>query len=214
MTGHLYVCEFSTGVIKVGRSGAAEKRLSSHRSVAKRLGAELLRGHVATTVGDAAAGERELIGRCAGAGTKVGKEWFSGLDFDAVCTWADEIARAPAAPARYRFVLRRDSYPVVGYICRACCVTHQGPDAFLCSKCHDVGYLFHGKAGLTRKGEPVPLWSAVPFRDVEIREVDCVACEELRPDVPWLRIADPEWPMGRPVIDTVKSHPAPTREAA
>lgn len=30
-----------------------------------------------------------------------------------------------------------------------------------------------------------------------------VACEELRPDVRWARIADPEWPnpLGRPCID-------------
>ena len=41
---------------------------------------------------------------------------------------------------------------------------------------------------------------------VERKTVGAITCENLRPDVPWLRIADAEWPWhpeGRPVIDVV-----------
>lgn len=45
--------------------------------------------------------------------------------------------------------------------------------------------------------------STPPDRCPDIERAFGVACEELRPDVRWARVADPDWPhpLGRPCID-------------
>jgi DNA-binding transcriptional regulator YdaS (Cro superfamily) len=51
-------------------------------------------------------------------------------------------------------------------------------------------------------GRPIPEHRCPPIE----RETR-VPCEQLRPDVTWLRVADPEWPWhpeGRPCIDVAR----------
>lgn len=49
---------------------------------------------------------------------------------------------------------------------------------------------------------------------IELALGGAVTCEQLRPDVRWLRLPDPTWPhaAGRPVIDVAR--PVAEREAA
>jgi DNA-binding transcriptional regulator YdaS (Cro superfamily) len=78
---------------------------------------------------------------------------------------------------------------------------------------------FDGQASLARKlgVEPptVNEWATgkrkVP--DARCPELERLSegkffCEAIRPDIPWLRVADPKWPWhrrGRPVIDVTKA---------
>lgn len=49
--------------------------------------------------------------------------------------------------------------------------------------------------------------SAEGCADIERATAGAVVCEELRPDLPWHRVADAEWPWhqaGRPLIDVAR----------
>jgi len=45
---------------------------------------------------------------------------------------------------------------------------------------------------------------------IEVATLGSVKCEELRPDVAWIRVQDPDWPhpLGRPCIDVAAPIPA------
>jgi len=90
---YLYVCHFSNGHIKVGRSSDPKSRIAEHEERVSCLGVELVESNYFECVGHVIPSETALINRCAGFATKRNKsEWFEGLDFETVRAWADEIA--------------------------------------------------------------------------------------------------------------------------
>lgn len=85
----LYVCLFSNGHIKVGRSINPESRIASHAERVACMGVEL----IDWSTYDAEEAERReliLIDLCAAfpGATRFKSEWFSGLEFGTVCEWA------------------------------------------------------------------------------------------------------------------------------
>lgn len=93
-THYLYVCLFSTGHIKVGRSVHPKSRIAAHADMVAGLGIELIESHSVECVGNSTHAEDELIQICAKAATRRNKnEWFEGLDFYAVLQWAHECAQ-------------------------------------------------------------------------------------------------------------------------
>jgi hypothetical protein len=96
----LYVCHFSNGHIKVGRSINPEARIADHIDRVSCVGLELTEWRVFDCNGPAQPRESALIERCAQAASKRFKsEWFAGLSFDEVCKWAEEAATTePPSP--------------------------------------------------------------------------------------------------------------------
>lgn len=91
---YLYVCHFSNGHIKVGRSIHPKSRIAAHADRVACVGIELIEFHLAECVGHSTPAEDALIKRCAGAATNRNKnEWFEGLDYFDVCEWADECSQ-------------------------------------------------------------------------------------------------------------------------
>lgn len=101
MKGFVYACLFSNGHIKVGRSIAPDSRIASHADRVACVGIELVdRAMFATEYQRSA--EARLIQRCIDACDQKHKnEWFSGLDFEAVCAWA-RIEAEQATPETER----------------------------------------------------------------------------------------------------------------
>ena len=96
----LYVCLFSNGHIKVGRSKTPAQRIAVHAERVSCLGVSVAAQVSFECVGRASLAEAELIRRCAAVAAKRNAvEWFEGLVFDTVAQWAQELA------ATRRFVL-------------------------------------------------------------------------------------------------------------
>lgn len=90
---HLYVCHFSNGHIKVGRSIEPKSRIAQHADRLACVGIELSEHHIAACYGPSEPREARLIARCAeNAETRHQYEWFVGLDYLSVCEWANEAA--------------------------------------------------------------------------------------------------------------------------
>jgi hypothetical protein len=219
MASHLYAAQFSNGLIKVGRSGNPAARIAGHVDRVAATGLTCEARHIAACVGNSHAAESRLIARCAQEATvKHLKEWFVGLDFERVCEWLDAEAAALEPPRTERYQFR----PVIDgpaaaaatyFFCRACSRAEAFPgrnSSFICNDCFDCGFRFGiGKdalTGLNKHGSPVPLWIASDGCRMAFQGV---SCEELRPDVAWVRLADKEHALGRPVTD-----PAPRPDVA
>ena len=96
---YLYVCLFSNGHIKVGRSINPLARIASHEDRVSCLGVELVEHRIFECVGHVVPAEAELIRRCGEVASKTNKnEWFEGLDFLLSCEFADEISRLNFEP--------------------------------------------------------------------------------------------------------------------
>lgn len=96
----LYVCLFSNGHIKVGRSISPVARVAAHAERVGCMGVELVE-HCILECADASAVAREdaLIARCREACEKQFKdEWFSGLDYRSVVCWAEGCAKDEVKP--------------------------------------------------------------------------------------------------------------------
>jgi DNA-binding transcriptional regulator YdaS (Cro superfamily) len=91
----LYVCLFSNGQIKVGRSIDPQARMATHADRVACMGVEIADTFTVACAGAAAPCEAELIGLCAAypGATRYQDEWFSGLNFDEVCEWASVAAQ-------------------------------------------------------------------------------------------------------------------------
>jgi DNA-binding XRE family transcriptional regulator len=89
----LYVCAFSNGAIKVGRSSDPDSRIAQHEERVACLGVLLNEKRAYPFTGYyVQAAEAELIARCTQHATSRHKsEWFTGLDFEEVCDWAREL---------------------------------------------------------------------------------------------------------------------------
>lgn len=102
----LYVCLFSNGHIKVGRSDKPMIRIATHADRVACLGVSVAAHRAFECVGRASLAEAELIRRCAAAASKRNAvEWFEGLDFELVAAWTAELAETrrfalPALPAQ------------------------------------------------------------------------------------------------------------------
>ncbi len=97
---YLYVCAFSNGHIKVGRSIEPWSRIANHADRVACLGVELADQHIVNCVDSASHSEYELIQRCVSAASKRNKsEWFEGLSFMDVCAWANECAALVPSPS-------------------------------------------------------------------------------------------------------------------
>lgn len=93
MAEYLYVCHFSNGHIKVGRSIDPASRIATHADRVACLGVTLVDQYVSISVDDGVLSEAALIARCAQCADKQHKnEWFVGLDFLIVTQWVKECA--------------------------------------------------------------------------------------------------------------------------
>lgn len=95
----IYVCHFSNGHIKVGRSIDPVARIAAHADRVACVGIELVNHFIAECQHGAAHPERLLIERCADNAIARNKnEWFVGLGFQEVCAWATEFCIAKQEP--------------------------------------------------------------------------------------------------------------------
>lgn len=90
---YLYVCHFSNGHIKVGRSIDPKARIAVHVDRVACVGIELVEHRTFKCVGQSAPAEAELIERCTQIASKRNKsEWFEGLDYLDVVLWAQDCS--------------------------------------------------------------------------------------------------------------------------
>lgn len=106
----LYVCHFSNGHIKVGRSVDPMARIASHESRVACMGVHLVEQFIAPCVGASIPAEVALISRCSEAcARRFLDEWFDGLDYAEVCRWASAAADLrmdyPVVNSRWRLML-------------------------------------------------------------------------------------------------------------
>jgi len=100
---YLYVCHFSNGHIKVGRSIDPKSRIAAHADRVACMGVELVEHQAFGCAGHPQPAEVVLIEQCTSSAKKRNKsEWFEGLDFMEVCEWAQHISvrQFPAPVAR------------------------------------------------------------------------------------------------------------------
>lgn len=119
----LYVCLFSNGHIKVGRSAKPSARVTQHADRVKCLGIWLDRVEY-WEAENAVMAEAFLIGKCAGHATaRNDNEWFVGLSFGRVCEWAAEAAGtmflANVVPGHLREYLRSPGAMSVSQLAQA-----------------------------------------------------------------------------------------------
>jgi hypothetical protein len=90
---YLYVCHFSNGHIKVGRSIDPLARISSHVERVSCLGVTLVAHQTFLVASFCDGAEAALIELCSeNAQTRNKSEWFVGLAYEVVCEWATECA--------------------------------------------------------------------------------------------------------------------------
>lgn len=90
-TEHLYVCHFSNGHTKVGRSCSPSLRIAAHIDRVSCLGVSLVKHHVVECVGDVLQAEAGLISWCKNLASAIHKhEWFVGVDFDSAVVEANK----------------------------------------------------------------------------------------------------------------------------
>ena len=89
MSQYLYVCHFSNGLIKVGRSIDPVSRIAQHAERVSCMGVELVEHQVFLCVGHVIPAEVALIKKCEEeASAKHKNEWFEGLDYTLACHYA------------------------------------------------------------------------------------------------------------------------------
>lgn len=173
---YLYVCHFSNGHIKVGRSISPKSRIASHADRVACVGIELIEYHLAECVGHAAPAEDALIERCAAVATKRNRsEWFEGLDYLGVCKWVDECAQIVTD---YQQPIQQPKPPDKNiHIRRAFSVMGGPSEASRKLGINNPAVLYqwriHGR---------VPIKYAI---EIEVLTNGAVRCEDLRPDVNW-----------------------------
>lgn len=91
----LYVCLFSNGVVKVGRSINPSMRVAQHADRVACFGITLERWRSVQCTDNVEQREALLIERCvAQASNRHNHEWFEGLDFEEACIWSADLATA------------------------------------------------------------------------------------------------------------------------
>ena len=169
---HIYVCLFSNGYIKVGRSIDALSRIALHADRVACVGIELVAHHIVACLGDSEQPEAALIDKCNTEALKRHKsEWFEGLDFSSVCAWADEFASTP-----YQRVSKPEKKQVQRNAALEEAIAHMGGITALSRALGITGRSVVHQWRLNRvPAEHCP----------DIERLSGVRCEELRPDVNW-----------------------------
>jgi DNA-binding transcriptional regulator YdaS (Cro superfamily) len=169
---HIYVCHFSNGYIKVGRSIDALSRIALHADRVACVGIELVAHHIVACLGDSEQPEAALIDKCNTEAIKRHKsEWFEGLEFASVCMWADTFAHT-----LYQRIDKPDRRQAQRNDALEQAIAHMGGITVLSRALGITGRSVVHQWRLTR----VP---AEHCPDVEA--LTGVRCEELRPDVNW-----------------------------
>lgn len=101
MSSHLYVCLFSTGHIKVGRTTRPGARVEQHAQRVGVVGVRLVSALHFECQDQPAVRERALIDACVVLGGKqICGEWFAELDHKAACEAAQHAATMQIEEAR------------------------------------------------------------------------------------------------------------------
>lgn len=100
----LYVCLFSNGHIKVGRSVDPLGRIAAHVDRVSCMGVDLVKRFIVECSGSADQREMELISCCANCpgAQRFKSEWFAGLEYETVCAWAEHFAMKPLSEKAVR----------------------------------------------------------------------------------------------------------------
>ena len=94
MAESLYVCHFSNGHIKVGRSIDPMARIATHADRVACMGVLLVEHFIVECVGPSVPAETALINHCTSAtARRFQNEWFADLDFGEVCEAASMYAK-------------------------------------------------------------------------------------------------------------------------
>ena len=143
---YLYVCRFSNGHIKVGRSIEPQSRIASHVERVSCMGVSLADHRTFPVIGPADLAESALIDLCAAVAEKRNKsEWFIGVDYAVACEWAAECATriyAAAQASKFRtyflsldrsdrIIFALDVGTSVGHL-NNCAYGYTTPNAALC----------------------------------------------------------------------------------
>lgn len=169
---YLYVCLFSNGHIKVGRSINPESRIAAHADRVSCMGIELVEHKTFPCVGHVIPAEAELIDFCASKAAKVNKnEWFVGVDFLDACEAAES---ASAKTSELQQIERGDGFlkfqPVVD------AAKHVGSVSALASSLGVQPPTVHQWCNGSR---PVPIEKCVA---IEKATSGAVTRKDLRPD--------------------------------
>jgi hypothetical protein len=90
---YLYVCRFSNGFIKVGRSADPSSRIAQHADRVSCVGVEMTSHKIFECASGVTVAESALIKQCVLNAAEIrGHEWFFGLDYERVCNWATQCA--------------------------------------------------------------------------------------------------------------------------
>jgi hypothetical protein len=116
---HLYVCHWSNGHIKVGRSIDPVSRIAAHAERVACFGVTLVEHRTFRCAGNVITAEADLIQECNdNAAVRNLNEWFEGLEFSEVCSWAELVA-ARQYPEPSTSTRRQDGSVDFGAIIRA-----------------------------------------------------------------------------------------------
>lgn len=119
MADYLYVCEFSNGTVKVGRSVTPIARIEQHASRVACVGVALANSQHEECPEDAVLqAEAALIRKCAERSAKRhSNEWFDGISFADACAWMRECVNTeypkPVAQERRQRVTSANDGPEV-----------------------------------------------------------------------------------------------------
>ena len=101
-SGHLYVIQFPTGALKVGKTASPLRRLRDHAEAAKVYGVEIANTWISPRHDGHSKTERQLIKFCADRGRLVrGKEYFADLGFEFVREYAEMTVTLSQAEASF-----------------------------------------------------------------------------------------------------------------
>jgi hypothetical protein len=183
MAESLYVCQFSNGHVKVGRSVDPKSRIAAHAERVACMGVELSDHFIVECVGPASPRETALILKCTeAASTRFLSEWFIGLDFLSVCDWAQDCAR---------LVIAVDGTDPIPAPRKTISAERRAPIEAAIKVAGGKGELMHK---LNKRGweiasyKVVDQWllNGIPARYCpDIEDLTDIACELLCPEVRW-----------------------------
>ncbi len=91
--GHVYIVEFTSGTVKVGKTTSPEQRLAHYRQTSAIHGGSVLNHWMSPSHPGFHGNESSLIGFCRTHGERaVGKEYFRGLAFAEVLAFAQSLS--------------------------------------------------------------------------------------------------------------------------
>ena len=101
VSGHIYVIEFSSGIVKPGRTRSWRTRRRDHEASGLVHGVEISREWVSPLHCEYRVNESMLLSFVADRGTRAhGAEYFVGVDFDEIVEFAESLPKTDAPEAR------------------------------------------------------------------------------------------------------------------